>query len=44
MLLRDTGDQVGMAGGDAFPGERLGYFGDELQQGQTRIDVGSALA
>ena len=44
VLQWETGDQVGMAGRDAFPGERFCYFGDELQQGQTGVDVGSALA
>jgi hypothetical protein len=31
-LLRDAGDKVGVAGGDALLGKRLGHFGDELQQ------------
>ena len=43
-LLRDAGDEVGVAGGDAFLGERSGYFGDELQERQTGVDVACALA
>jgi hypothetical protein len=33
-----------MAGGDASLGEGLGHRGDELQEGQTRVDVAGALA
>ena len=44
MLLRQTGDEVGMAGGDALLHERLGDSGDELQERQTRVDVAGALA
>ena len=32
MLLRQTGNQVGMAGGDALLDECLGHIGDKLQQ------------
>ena len=42
-LLRESSEQVGMAGGDAFGAERLRYGRDELQKRQTRIDVGGAL-
>jgi hypothetical protein len=31
-LLRETGDKIGVAGGDALLGERLGHGGDELQE------------
>jgi len=33
-----------MAGGDALLGERLRYRGDELQEGQTGVDVAGTLA
>jgi hypothetical protein len=33
-----------VAGGDALLGERLGHSGDELQEGQTGVDVACALA
>jgi hypothetical protein len=44
MLLWQTGDEVGMAGGDAFFDECLGNVGDELQQGETSVDVRCTLA
>src|SRR5205823_8741983 len=34
----------GVAGGDALLDERIGYFGDELQERQTGVDVACALA
>ena len=43
-LLRDAGDKVGVAGGDALMDERLGHFGDELQERQTGVDVACTLA
>jgi hypothetical protein len=43
-LLRDAGDKVGVADGDALLGERFGHFGDELQERQTGVDVACALA
>ncbi len=43
-LLRETGDKVGVAGGNAFLGKRLGHSRDELQEGQTSVDVAGALA
>ena len=43
-LLRQTGDQVRMAGADALLGKRLGHSWDELQEGQTGVDVACALA
>ena len=36
--------QVGVAGRDALLSECLGYSGDELQEGQTGVDVACALA
>ena len=44
MLLRQTGDEVRVAGGDAFFDECLGNIGDELQQGQASVDVRCTLA
>ena len=32
-----------MAAGDAFVSERLRHGGDELQEGETRVDVAYAL-
>ena len=43
-VLRQTGNKVGMAGGDALLGERLRNFGDELQERQTGVDMACALA
>jgi hypothetical protein len=43
-VLRKTGDEVGMTGGDLFVLERLGNLRHKLQQGETRIDVARALA
>jgi hypothetical protein len=43
-LLRETGHKVGVAGGDAFLGERLRHGGDELEQRQTGIDMTCTLA
>ncbi len=44
MFLRQAGNQVGMARGDAFLYKRLGHSGNELQQAQPRIDVAGTLA
>jgi hypothetical protein len=44
MLLRQTGDQIGVAGGDPFLYERLGHCGNQVQERQAGVDVGSALA
>src|SRR5882762_122561 len=44
MFLRETGDQIGMAGGNAFLNKCLCDFGDELQERQTSINVRCALA
>ncbi|HEX4166606.1 MAG TPA: hypothetical protein VHZ55_14150 [Bryobacteraceae bacterium] len=43
-LLRETGNKIGMAGGDAFPRECLGYLGNELEKRETGVDVACALA
>jgi len=43
-LLRKTGDEVGVAGGYALLGECLDHSGDELEKGQTCVDVTRALA
>jgi hypothetical protein len=43
-LLRESCDEVGVTGSDALRLERLGYFGDELQQSKTGVDVAVALA
>ncbi len=43
-VLRETGKQVGVGCGDALGAERLGDRRDKLQQGQTGVDVGCALA
>ena len=44
VLLRQTGKQVGMTGGNALLDERFGNVGNELQKRETRIDVAGALA
>jgi hypothetical protein len=44
VFLPETGDEVGVAGGDAFLGECLGHRGDELEKRQTGVDVACALA
>ena len=43
-VLGKTGDEVGVAGGNPFLGERFRHSGDELQEGETRVDVAYALA
>jgi DNA-binding protein HU-beta len=43
VLLRQTGNEVGMAGGDAIFFERLRHFWNELQQRQPCINVTNAL-
>jgi len=43
-LLRQTGDEVGVTGGDSLLGERFGHCGDELQERETGVDVACALA
>jgi hypothetical protein len=43
-LLRETGDEVGVARADALLGERLGHSGDEFEKRQTGVDVACALA
>ena len=43
-VLRETGEQVGVGRGDEFSAERLRNCRDQLQQRQTSIDVGCALA
>ena len=43
-LLWETGKQVGMAGGDALFDKCLGNAGDELQKGQSSVDVRCTLA
>jgi len=43
-LLRDAGDEVCVAGCDAFLEKRLRNLGNELQERQTRIDMACALA
>ena len=44
MLLRQTGDEVGVTRRDALLDECLGDIGDELQQRETGVDVACALA
>jgi hypothetical protein len=41
--LRQAGDEVGVAGGDALLHKRLGHCLDELQQAQTRVDMACTL-